>query len=136
MTATNTLFKSETVFGVCLECDTRAPTHLDLSPLKDFGTKFIACPFCGKGAIEVITKPSSLMMFEWSLKSSTTDLEFHQNLLTMASDSLKHYEDDKESKWYKKYLEDHQKQQAHVTRLKDKVEMLQQLINTINGENQ
>lgn len=136
MTATNTLFKSETVFGVCLECDTRAPTHLDLSPLKDFGTRFIACPYCGKGAIEVITKPSSLMMFEWSLKSTTTDLDLHQNLLNMVTDSLKIWEGDKESKHYKKYLEDYQKQEAHVIRLKDKVEMLQQLINTIKGESQ
>lgn len=136
MTTTNTLFKSETVFGVCLECDTRAPTHLDLSPLKDFGTKFIACPFCGKGAIEVITKPSSMVMFEWNLKSTTTDLKHHQRLLEITAESLKEYEDDKESKWYKKYLEEYQNKEAHVIRLKDKVEMLQQLINTIKGESQ
>lgn len=136
MTTTNTLFKSETVFGLCLECDTRSPTHLDLSPLKAFGTRFIACPYCGEGAIEVITKPSSTMMFEWNLKSSTTDLELHQNLLNMITDSLKIWEKDKENKHYKKYLEDYQKQEAHVIRLKDKVEMMQQLINTINGENQ
>lgn len=136
MTTTNTLFKSETVFGMCLECDTRVDTHFDLSPLKDFGTRFIACPNCGKGAIEVITKPSSLSMFEWGLGCVERSLNLYTNLLNSSLDTLKQFEEDKDCKWYQKTLVEQAEYQASVTKFKTKLEMIQQLINTVKGENQ
>lgn len=135
MTTTNTLFKSETVFGICLECNTRADTHLNLSPLKEFGTRFIACPSCGKGAVEVITKPAAMWSFEFALECAERDHSLHLNSYNNLTERLDRFKADSVNcKWYQDDLAQLVVRKDQLVKTEERLDMIKALCVLALGE--